>query len=597
MEFTFLTASQTLDFNKIKQEREELLQSEITDFSKFLGGNSLLTNDISSSMKGKWRRKHMGIWATKTITQKNATVICIDWKGQFIYPSVYNKCLGARPVIEYSSIKYLASDLITDENNVKKVEYGEYPQTVENKEIEQILEQLYLNNNLNKTGKTYTTESYITEKKFDIKVKHCKHVEYEYDSKKYIRLIGNCNCEYKELSDNRYINKGKTYWIKVEPIVWLIDEKLNIAITEKIIFSGVKFTEQHPCRDNFNRTNIYKFMNKFFAKDIIPSNLRKLDNRSRITRINTFDKKIQLLLIKINKYLVNVQNKEEIKNNVNKLLDDYNTKLNSLENNQGLLLYSEEFLQKELIIKLDMIIDKLELCSKYTSIYYEILNKIKFVNNIIIGKKVDIENDDLIKDFNTINNCLSFLKEEDKKKITEDILNILSTEETKIINYLRSIEPFNDNFNTEENSINYSNYQEFELILRNKLQPILINLNKNVLKRNIELDMVESLKKMKQNLYEDSEKNILSVYLNEINRLKLEIEGLLTKLDISNRINYLTKLQQITFVDIDYNQDLIKIIKSLTEIIISLHKLNYNITEQLNTINKRNKNYIKVRLK
>ena len=39
-----------------------------------------------------------------------------------------------------------------------------------------------------------------------------------------------------KLSDGRTIQVGSPYWVKVEPIKWMIDEKANIALSKKLIF-------------------------------------------------------------------------------------------------------------------------------------------------------------------------------------------------------------------------------------------------------------------------------------------------------------------------------------------------------------------------
>jgi len=584
MKFTFLTSDQATDISKMKITKDYLRQAEITDFSKFLGGYSLLSANISSSIKGKWRQNYTGVWVTKTkIKQKNATLICVR-DGQFTENSIYDKHLGARPVTKYSAIKHITSGIIFDENGIKKVEYGEYPQTVANEEIGRVLEKLYLDNNLNKTGKTYTTEYYVPEYGGDIKLKHYKHIEYQYNDEKYIRFIGNKECDDKKLSDNRFINKGQSYWIKVEPIVWLIDEDLDIAITEKIIFAGVKFSTRYPYKDNFKRTNIYKFMNKNFAKDII-TNETKLIKRENDANYE-LDYKIKLLLEEIKNNLVNIQNKDIVKNKVNNLLEEHNSKIENLAKEQGLMLYNKETLKQELIVKLTIIIDRLKTYNNANNDYYKVIEILNKLLDIIDKKEVKIENDNIFNDFYIIIKfCIPILSIEEQKEFTDDLRKMLTNEKERLIDYLKYIENFDDIISTkEDNKLGYETYEEFELLFRKELHPLLIELNQKVIKG--------SLNNIRKSLLNDSKNKTLSVYLNEINKLELEINKLCLNLG-EEKDKYLSKLSEVLNTDIDYDKDLIEILKKLNNMIISLHKIIFEINDRLVFINECKSFYVK----
>ena len=54
-----------------------------------------------------------------------------------------------------------------------------------------------------------------------------------------------------KLSDGRTIQDGTPYWVEVEPIKWMIDERTNIALSKKLIFSGVQFNR----KSNYNGNN------------------------------------------------------------------------------------------------------------------------------------------------------------------------------------------------------------------------------------------------------------------------------------------------------------------------------------------------------
>lgn len=73
------------------------------------------------------------------------------------------------------------------------------------------------------------------------------------------------------MSDNRVVRLNGTYWVEVEPIIWMIDEITDIALSKKIIFSGVQFNRERTYKGNFDKTDIKEFMDDYFSKEIMPS--------------------------------------------------------------------------------------------------------------------------------------------------------------------------------------------------------------------------------------------------------------------------------------------------------------------------------------
>lgn len=75
------------------------------------------------------------------------------------------------------------------------------------------------------------------------------------------------------LSDGREIEIGNIYWVHVEPIIWLVDEKADIALSKKLIFSGVQFINRRWFRGDFAETHIKQFMDNYFSKEIVNNRL------------------------------------------------------------------------------------------------------------------------------------------------------------------------------------------------------------------------------------------------------------------------------------------------------------------------------------
>ena len=176
----------------------------------------------------------------------------------------------ARPALPYSSIRSICSNVVRDSFGILEVEYGEYPQTIVDEGHSRELERAYNNGIIKVTGKTYTTDS-VGLDDYTTSFQPRQHQEFEYNGRKYIRFVGDKNGEGKILSDGREIKVGEVYWVAVEPIKWLVDEKTDIALSKKLIFSGVQFQKTRNYKGDFDKTDAKQFMDKCFSKDIMVS--------------------------------------------------------------------------------------------------------------------------------------------------------------------------------------------------------------------------------------------------------------------------------------------------------------------------------------
>lgn len=158
------------------------------------------------------------------------------------------------------------------------MEFGQYPQQAASIEMEEKLERLYDSGVLElcETKNSYTTDSYYDYKNSFMPK---QHIEYEYKRKKYVRVITNLE-EKVILSNGREYNNGDVAWIEVQPIKWLIDAYDDIAITEKLIFSGIQFDNKKYYDGNFTKSNINQFINNIFSIDIIPPQIELKQNDS-----------------------------------------------------------------------------------------------------------------------------------------------------------------------------------------------------------------------------------------------------------------------------------------------------------------------------
>ena len=183
---------------------------------------------------------------------------------------------GIRPIIP---LDIVPKNLLKNKKNTNgyyEVEFGEYPQSACKGNLSKELEDLYPNK-LKRTGKKYTVDGCgIYE--YDRAFQPTEIVEFEYNNERYVRVNSDDINGKLFFSNSEIINPSNSYWIKVEPIKWIIDEASNLLICKDLIASGIRFCDEKKYSGNFEDTEIYKYLNHYFARDIF--------NREMITEYN-----------------------------------------------------------------------------------------------------------------------------------------------------------------------------------------------------------------------------------------------------------------------------------------------------------------------
>lgn len=267
--FTFLTDKQVYTNYQLEIIKKYGRKSTITDFAILLGGNVSSNCYVGDEKNMKDRSC---IWWTISPYENGSSAI--DFDGVRLWVNVAKRDIGARPAISCDYILPRSSNFTREKSGILEVEYGEYPQDIVSLEFAIKLENEYLNKNLLKTGKYYTADS-VGIDDYETTFKARRFFEYEYNGRKFIRFIGDSNCVGKVLSDGRIIQEGEPYWVEVKSIKWMIEEKENIAISKKVLFSGIQFSRTNHI--DFDKTTISSFMNKCFSKDIVPSTFENIN--------------------------------------------------------------------------------------------------------------------------------------------------------------------------------------------------------------------------------------------------------------------------------------------------------------------------------
>ena len=244
LDSTFLTSEQVFGENKLDLFNNYSEKSTRTDFCILLG-------DETSCW---WWTKDGDVAGKKGID----AILCS--------PTVDNRRVAARPAIKYSLIKDIAPVILDKGNGIKEVEFGEYPQweVCDNK----LRKKLDKNNEkgiLRTTGKTYTVD--YNHKSNDSDFERRELTEYEFEGNKYVSFTILGTTVLGRLQ-GRFIGFMK-YWIKVQPIIWIVDEKADIALSKYSLFSGTNFDNKINYNGYFNDTNIKKFMDNHVSREIV----------------------------------------------------------------------------------------------------------------------------------------------------------------------------------------------------------------------------------------------------------------------------------------------------------------------------------------
>ena len=268
--FTLLTKNQVFDNPlKIFSRPDVKKYSSFTDFSVLLGGR-VFVNDYNKIQLNR------GFWWLKDFNSNSAN--CVQNMGKLDNLYIGDRICGVRPVVKFSEIKPYCSKIITNEGKVVEAEFGEYPQYAVPEETSSLLELEYTMDDIDVTGRVFTTDSHMFNNYKDEFIPRI-HKEYSHFGNKYIRYEANTHFSRSLLRDSRNIEYGNTYWLEVSPVVWLVDEDDDIAISNDILFSGIQFDncDKNLYDGNFDNTNVKKFLDNYFSKEIYYKSILKND--------------------------------------------------------------------------------------------------------------------------------------------------------------------------------------------------------------------------------------------------------------------------------------------------------------------------------
>ena len=268
-DFTFLTAEQLFGDKQLEILKKYGMRMAVSDFSILLGGYAGFDGEYTS--EGNDLKDRAGYYFSSS-SDGTGFVCAVDYYGSRNYYSPYDRNATARPALPYSNISLISRNVVRGSNGVDEIEYGEYPQQAVDKRLQETLEREHQARRLKVTGKTYTTDSREYDD-YDNGFQAQQHQEYEYNGKKYVRVVISTLCSDPTVIANGVsVKVGDTVWVEVQPIRWLVDEKAKILVSKRGIFAGVRVNPSGTYKDeHFKTSEIKRFMDNYFSKDIKPS--------------------------------------------------------------------------------------------------------------------------------------------------------------------------------------------------------------------------------------------------------------------------------------------------------------------------------------
>ena len=220
------------------------------------------------------------VWSASSTDDGYVRAVSID--GDRFLNEQYDRNLGARPALPSSitsTIQPNAAKPTRTIGTVPVVEYGEYPQTIVDRDVSEVLERAFSRNQLGTTGKTYMFDGEKSDA-YDKSFKAEPYAEYRHQDTRYIRVEAQPYDHDSVLSNGRLVKNGEICWIEVQPIEWLKDPS-GVWTTRQALFSGIPFDRNNVYDGNFEKTDMKRYLDTHFAKEMLAT--RQVETPAAIT--------------------------------------------------------------------------------------------------------------------------------------------------------------------------------------------------------------------------------------------------------------------------------------------------------------------------
>ena len=271
-EITLLTREQVVGDNCLDVIKRLGTKAHVSDFAISLGASHRrgeFKENIPYSYSS--RGHEVGGYAIASGTEDYVFYIDINDKKRMIRP--YTIGCGIRPVIKVPDVsKYEVEGY---SNGIDVIKLGKYPLNAYNSTgFYNELTKAYREGKLTKLDETITINGnsmdlHLPFKKETYNIYRDNSTKKEYIMMRYKPLLS----RFTSLSNGTYYERGSIVWIEVVPLSWYVCPKENLLICQDIILSGIRYCNSDKYDGDFKNTNLYKYLNTYFARDIGLTNM------------------------------------------------------------------------------------------------------------------------------------------------------------------------------------------------------------------------------------------------------------------------------------------------------------------------------------
>lgn len=205
--------------------------------------------------------------------------------GKGCYVTEFARLLGSRmyssksddvrPVIPAKVASKLIPNRVSQCNTAQigqtylTANYGVYPQNIVHHSTEKKLNKALHEKKIRQTGNTYTV-NFIEKHETQLIYTTETLPEYEFEQNRYVRVTAKVkNVHWTDCTDEiKPIKNGKSYWVQVRPITWLIDEKTGLWISQCALLSGLSEDVPNNWSKDFKESFLNRYLNDVFVRDI-----------------------------------------------------------------------------------------------------------------------------------------------------------------------------------------------------------------------------------------------------------------------------------------------------------------------------------------
>ena len=270
-EFTLLSDEQTFGSQQIDVIKKMGGKCAISDFAILLGAyvSSDYHVDGDNSMRGR-----TGWWYLSS-SDGDGDVRVVSEGGDRKWTRAGKRSGAVRPALPFSNISDISLNGVKGRHGFLEVEYGEYPQYAVDTNLGRILDDSFQAGVLRRTGKTYTTDSRRWNANSE-RFSPVQHEEFEYNGKRYVRVKSNDTDENFKLSNGVTVHPGMYVWLEVSPIKWIVDDRAKMLVSKTLLASGIRFCNDRQYNGDFKNTEMYQYLNTYFARDMVPSVVKEM---------------------------------------------------------------------------------------------------------------------------------------------------------------------------------------------------------------------------------------------------------------------------------------------------------------------------------